>query len=90
MKFKRKEYQYAFDLCSELQRQIVALDVGSERRRDTPDLLKIDEKCHDLAFTLLLVFMGEHIPKTLWSCNDYSVLYGIIFDNEELDITEDG
>ena len=34
--------------------------------------------------------MGEHIPTTLWSASDYSVLYGLIFDSDEdLDITED-
>ena len=44
---------------------------------------------HDLAFSFLMVAMGEHIPKSLWSVGDYSDLYTLIDNAEELDVTDD-
>lgn len=44
---------------------------------------KADRMLHDLAFSFLMVAMGEHLPKTLWSVDDYSVLYGVLREAEE-------
>ena len=52
---------------------------------------RADEQVHDLAFSFLMVAMGESIPKTLWSADDYSVLYGLIMDADgDLEVTNDG
>lgn len=39
-----------------------------------------DEAVHDLAFTLLMVAMGETIPNSRYCYHDYSILYGNLGD----------
>lgn len=85
-----KRYQWIYDNCERLQRAITVLDYCKENRfsgYDEKVFRKSDDEVHDLAFSFLMVAMGEHIPKTLWSVNDYSVLYGLLTDSEEIEIT---
>ena len=92
MKLHDKQYQWIYENCERLQRAITVLDYCKENRfsgYDEKVFRKADDEAHDLEFSFLMVAMGEHIPKTLWSVDDYSVLYGVITDADDLEITHD-
>ena len=93
MKLNDTRMQWILDQTDEFKAVIIAADFIKQRRAAPGASAMADRalrEAKDLAFSFLLVLMGEHIPTTLWSANDYSVLYGLIFDNDEdLDITED-
>lgn len=93
MKLYDRRMQWIFDHADEFKKAVVAADYMKERRAAPGGSAMTDRalrEAKDLAFSFLLVLMGEHIPTTLWSASDYSVLYGLIFNNDEdLDITED-
>ena len=42
-----------------------------------------DDYIHNLAFTALMVIMGERIPNSLYCYHDYSILYGNLGDQGE-------
>jgi hypothetical protein len=73
-----------------LQRAVVVVDFCKQHRegRDV-SYEKAKSMMHDLAFSFLMIAMGEHIPKSLWSVGDYSDLYTLIDNAEELDVTDD-
>ena len=95
MKLNDKQYQWIYDNIDRLKQALVTADFCREWRLsgiDSKAYRLADEQIHDLAFSFLMVAMGEHIPKTLWSVNDYSILYGIIDDakdENDLRITDD-
>lgn len=92
MKVHDQRMQWIIDRTDEFKEAVVAADYIKERRAAPGGTAMTDRalrEAKDLAFSFLLVLMGEHIPTTLWSVDDYSVFYGLIFDSEELDITED-
>ena len=94
MKLNDEGYQWIFDNIDRFKQALVTADFCKEwrlRSADSKTFILADEQIHDLAFSFLMVAMGEHIPKTLWSAGDYSVLYGIISDAKDdgLQITDD-
>lgn len=93
MILRNRKYQWLYDKCEELQRAITTVDYCKSIRAsgyDDKTFRKADSEVHDLAFSFLMIAMGEHIPNTLWSVNDYSVLYGILDDHrDELEIRDD-
>lgn len=92
MKVYDQRMQWIIDRTDEFKEAVVAADYIKERRAAPGGSAMTDRalrEAKDLAFSFLLVLMGEHIPTTLWSVDDYSVFYGLLFDSEELDITED-
>ena len=83
--------QWLLDQINDLIQLIYTYDF-MQKNRSTPNdinnLAKIhDELCNTL-FSMLWVSMGENIPKRLYKVNDYSVLYGIIADNDEIEIED--
>ena len=91
MKLFNERYQWIFDNCEKLQRAVVALDYSKRNRawnEDSTYRMALEE-VHDLAFSFLMVVMGEHIPTTLWSVDDYSKLYGVITSTDEIIISSD-
>lgn len=93
MKLNDQRMQWILDRTDEFKEAVVAADYIRGHRSAYPvDSVNIDQplrEAKNLALSFLFVLMGEHIPTTLWSVDDYSVLYGLLFDSEELDITED-
>lgn len=89
MKLHDKRLQWIYDNTDMLQRAVVACDFCKQYRTYGDETYqKADSLMHDLAFSFLMVAMGEHIPKSLWSVGDYSDLYTLIDNAEELDVTD--
>ena len=91
MKLNDERYQWIYDQCNEIKRAVVALDYAKKWRASCSDEVRkrADDQVHHLALSILLLAMGEHIPKSLWTVSDYSVLYGILDDNkDELDLND--
>lgn len=88
MKLNDSSYQWIYDNADKLKQAVVVADFCKQRRTIDDTFRKADGLLHDLAFSFLMVAMGEHIPKTLWSVNDFSVLYGILDDAKELEISD--
>ena len=92
MKLHDKRYQWMYDQCNDLKRALVTWDYLKQSGfgYSNEAYKKVSDTVHHKALSLLMVAMGEQIPKSLWSVNDYSVLYGIIDDNkDELDLRGD-
>lgn len=90
MKLNDERYQWIYDNVDRLKQAVVVADFCKHSRTIDDTFRNADEILHDLSFSFLMVAMGEHIPKSLWSVGDYSVLYGLLDDAEELDIRDDG
>lgn len=89
MKLHDKRLQWIYDHTDILQRAVVVADFCKQNRTLGEETYrKADSLMHDLAFSFLMVAMGEHIPKSLWSVSDYSDLYTLIDNAEELDVTD--
>lgn len=92
MKLNDERYQWMYDQCNDLKRALVTWDYLKQRGfgYSNDAYKKVSDTVHHKALSLLMVAMGEQIPKSLWSVNDYSVLYGILDDNkDELDLRGD-
>lgn len=95
MKLNDKQYQWIYDNIERFKQALVTADFCKEwhlSHIDSKAFQLADEQIHDLAFSFLMVAMGEHIPKTLWSVGDYSELYGVLDDakdKDEIRITDD-
>ena len=86
MKLNDESLNWIYQHLNELERTLVALDYSLEHRRTFQESYTYaDKKLHDLIFSFLMVAMGESIPRTLWGVADYSVLYGLIDENRDLD-----
>lgn len=90
MKLNDDRYQWIYDNVERIKQAVAVADFCKHSRTIDDTFRKADALLCDLSFSFLMVAMGEHIPKTLWSVDDYSVLYGILDDAEELDMRDDG
>lgn len=88
MKLNDERLQWIYDNADSLKEAAVVCDFCKQHRTLDDTSRKADGLLHDLSFSFLMVAMGEHIPKSLWSVSDYSVLYGILDDAKELDISD--
>lgn len=90
MKLNDDRYQWIYDNIDKLKQAVVVCDFCIQNRTLGEETYrKADSLMHDLAFSFLMVAMGEHIPKSLWSVDDYSDLYTLIDNTEDLDVTDD-
>ena len=89
MKLNNSRYQWIYDNADKLKQAVVVADFCKQHRALDDTFRKADGLLHDLSFSFLMVAMGEHIPKSLWSVDDYSVLYGILDDAKELKMSDD-
>lgn len=85
MRLHDESLRWIYNHIDDFKRAVVALDYAKRTRtqRDNEVFKRADEEVHDYALSFLLMAMGEHPPKTLWSARDYSVLYGVIMDNSD-------
>lgn len=90
MKLNDDRYQWIYDNADKLKQAVVVVDFCKQHRTYGDETYqKADSLMHDLALSFLMIAMGEHIPKSLWSVGDYSDLYTLIDNAEELDVTDD-
>lgn len=92
MQLHKKEYQWIYDKCNEMQRALVTMDWCKQNGYGYSNEVcrKAEERVHHLALSFLLVAMGENIPKALWTVSDYSELYGLLDDNrDDLNLIDD-
>ena len=95
MKLQNESLQWIYDNCERMQRAVVALDYcksSGVRRMENKLYDKVDNEVCDLALSFLWLAIGEAIPKTLWSVDDYSELYGIItqaHDDGQINLSND-
>lgn len=91
MRLHKKELQWIYDNCDRLKQAVTAWDYAINCRAPFDDVVrkKAEREVHGLAFSFLMLAMGEQLPKSLWSVDDYSVLYGTIMDAEDIDVTND-
>lgn len=90
MKLNDNRYQWIYDNADRLKQTVVVCDFCKQNRTLGEETFrKADSLMHDLAFSFLMVAMGEHIPKSLWSVGDYSDLYTLLDNAEELEISND-
>lgn len=82
--------QWLLDQINDLIQLIYTYDFMKNNRQkyDNNQMANIhDQLCNNL-FSMLWVTMGENIPKDLYKINDYSVLYGVIADDDEIEIED--
>lgn len=91
MKLNDNTLQWIYDNIDRFKEAVVALDFAKKWKCNCDDTVykRANKQVHDIALSFLMLSMGESIPKTLWSADDYSVLYGLIM-NGDTDITNDG
>lgn len=86
MRLNNESLNWIYQQINELKRTLVTLDyIMQNCKWDSEARRRIDDHLDDLALSFLLVAMGENIPKTLWSVGDYSILYGLIDENRDID-----
>ena len=87
MKLRNESFQWIYDHIDDFKRALVTADYCRQLRcgYDDKAFKQADEAIHDYALSFLLMVMGEHPPKTVWSASDYSILYGTIMDNTDGD-----
>lgn len=86
MKLHNERYQWIYDNIEYFKRALVTLDFCEEQRmlsRDDRAFHRADDIVHSLAFSFLMVAMGEHIPKCMWTVDDFSELYGVLDDKRD-------
>lgn len=85
-KLNDESLNWIYQHLDELEQKLIVCDFARAHRRAYPQPCSfVEDRLHDLIFSFLMVMMGENIPKTLWSVTDYSVLYGLIDENRDLD-----
>lgn len=86
MKLNDEGLNWIYQNIDKFKQAVIALDYCRNNhlvRTEAEE--QADEQIHCLALSFLLVAMGEHIPKSLWQVDDFSVLYGILDENRNTD-----
>lgn len=82
--------QWLLDQINDLIQLIYTYDFMQKNHStiNNNNLANIHEELCNTLFSMLWVAIGENIPKRLYKVNDYSVLYGIIVDDDEIEIED--
>jgi hypothetical protein len=86
MKLNDERLQWILDNLEEFKRAIVTVDFCKKHRvsgYEDKTFGMADDIVHSLALSFLLVAMGEHIPKEMWTVDDFSELYTVLDDNRD-------
>ena len=85
MSISTKE-KYLLNILTEIKREIICQDVLRENRLQTNgkmDWYRFTDRTKDKVLTVLLILMGDDVPNNgLYSYRDYSVLYGLLDDDQ--------
>ena len=81
--------KYLLGLLTDIKREIICQDVLKENRMQAEghsmDWYRFKYRTMDKVLTVLFILMGDDIPNNgLYSYRDYSVLYGILYEDENL------
>lgn len=78
--------KYLLGLLTDIKREIICQDVLRENKKNTDDWYRFVDRTKDKVLTVLLILMGDDIPNSgLYSYRDYSVLYGILDDDNNFE-----
>lgn len=82
--------QWLLDQINDLIQLIYTYDFmkNNRQRYDNNQMANVHDQLCNTLFSMLWVTMGENIPKDLYKINDYSVLYGVIADDDEIEIED--
>lgn len=86
MKLHDERLQWIYDNIEDFKRALVTVDFCKQHRisgYEDKTFNKADDIMHSLALSFLLVAMGEHIPKEMWTVDDFSELYTVLDDNRD-------
>lgn len=86
MKLYDERYQWIYDNIEHFKRALVTVDFCRQHRvsgYEDKTFNKADDILHSLALSFLMVAMGEHIPKCMWTVDDFSELYGVLDDKRD-------
>lgn len=86
MKLHDERLQWIYDNIEHFKRALVTVDFCKQHRvsgYEDRTFNKADDILHSLAFSFLMVAMGEHIPKCMWTVDDFSELYGVLDDKRD-------
>lgn len=86
MKLYDERYQWIYDNIEHFKRALVTVDFCKQHRvsgYEDRTFNKADDILHSLALSFLMVAMGEHIPKCMWTVDDFSKLYGVLDDKRD-------
>lgn len=90
MKLNSKSMNYICEIAEEIQKASIAADYLQKRRENSDVAYRVSEHIENMAFSILMVAMGEHVPKSIWSVKDYADLYTLLDDaKEDLEIHDD-
>lgn len=79
--------KYLLGLLTEIKREIICQDVLRENsmqaENKTMNWYRFTDRTKDKVLTVLLILMGDDVPTSgLYSYRDYSVLYGLLDEDE--------
>ena len=79
--------KYLLGLLTDIKREIICQDVlrenGMQAEKKTMDWYRFTDRTKDKVLTVLFILMGDDIPNGgLYSYRDYSVLYGLLDEDE--------
>ena len=90
MKLNNKNMRFILETAEEIEKAAITIDYLQKRRASSDVLYREGEHIENLAFSILMVAMGEHVPKSLWTVKDYANLYTILDDaKDDLEIHDD-
>ena len=79
--------KYLLGLLTEIKREIICQDVLRENsmqaENKTMNWYRFTDRTKDKVLTVLLILIGDDVPTSgLYSYRDYSVLYGLLDEDE--------
>lgn len=86
MKLNDERLQWIYDNIEDFKRALVTVDFCKQHRilgYEDKTFNKADDIMHSIALSFLMVAMGEHIPKEMWTVDDFSELYAVFDDNRD-------
>lgn len=84
MKLNDESLNWMYQQTNEFKKALATLDyLRVHKRLDRELLNNINDNILSMALSFLMVSMGDHVPKDLYTVDDFSVLYGVIDDHRE-------
>lgn len=84
MKLNDESLNWMYQQTNEFKKALATLDyLRVHKRLDRTLLENISDNILSMALSFLMVSMGDHVPKELYTVDDFSVLYGVIDEHRE-------